>query len=173
LGSSLRSTLWLKRCLLMAGIMPRAYASRNVGAGHRLRLSLHPGYYTVGLRRMDHSDYTKSTSLALQNEQCLECSRFDGPCAPWNKADFLGSTMRTRKRKLWHYLLILQPWNIRQAIAVRIRETGIAKTMATTPVAESLRVRKLKRNWGSGMTDFFRQRNQRHSVRLDGQSNLA
>jgi hypothetical protein len=31
LVSSLRSTPWSKRCLLMSGIMPDAYASQNVG----------------------------------------------------------------------------------------------------------------------------------------------
>src|SRR5215468_4705603 len=39
LVSSLRSTLWSKRCLLMGRHHARAYLSRNVGAGHRLQLA--------------------------------------------------------------------------------------------------------------------------------------
>src|SRR5215468_10689818 len=48
LVSSLRSTLWSKRCLLMGRHHARAYLSRNVGAGHRLPLVMAAIYLALG-----------------------------------------------------------------------------------------------------------------------------
>src|SRR5713101_5684389 len=50
-----------------------------------------------------------------------------------------------------------QQWTIRQAVAIKTNDTGIANRIATTPVAESLKVRKLNSNSvrrRSDMTDF-------------------
>jgi len=48
---------------------------------------------------------------------------------------------------------------IRQAMAIKIKDTGITKQRATRPFADKVKVRKRSSNSGSGMTRASKQQN--------------